>query len=181
MKSPSPITRLVLAAVAVVALTPQSAAAAFGAESAEIWSARSQRIAEAVGQTVATSDDIKESEAIGNRYFSTVKQACTGITGEHIRYGGKNMPVWAQTAQQHFCLGADNLFRAYSSGKKDKGYCRDLKSSIGYARKAKAGEDPESVVQAAQALIGAAEALINTKITLQKWSVLGTSNLSFAC
>lgn len=181
IRGPAPALCAGLFATAVMALAPQPAQAAFGAESAEIWSARSLRIAEAVGKPVATSTDVKESEAIGNSYFSGVKQACTGITGEHIRYGGKNMPVWAQTAQQHFCLGAGNLFRAYSSGKKDKGYCRDLKSAIGYARKAKPGEDPENVVAAAQALIGATEALINTKVTLQKWSVLGTSSLSFSC
>lgn len=170
----------VVAAI-LFALSAQPAAAGFGEASADVWSQRSLAIAAAVDRPVETSTDLQKSEAIGYAYFSGVKEACTGITGEHIRYGGKNMPVWAQTAQQSFCLGADNLSRAYRVGKKDKDYCGNLRTSVSNARKAKPGEDPERVVQAAAALVGAAEKLMDTRITLQRQSFLGNSSLSFNC
>lgn len=168
-------------AATFLVLSTQPASAAFGQASAEVWSQRSQRIAAAVAQPVAQGANLDESEAIGNAYFSGIKQSCTGITGELIKYGGKNMPVWAQTAQQSFCLGADNLARAYRAGKKDKDYCGNLRTAVGNARKAKRGEDPDVVVDAAQALIGASEELMNSKITFEKKSLLGSSFISFKC
>jgi len=170
-----------LCAVSAAALIATPAAAAFGEASAQVWAERSQRIAAAVAKPVATSADLDESEQIAFAYFSGVKDACTGITGEHIRYGGKNMPVWAQTAQGSFCLGADNLVRAYRSGEKNKKYCGDFRTSVGAARKAKRGVDPDGVVDGAEALITAAETLMATKVTFEKKSILGNSRISFAC
>ena len=171
----------VLLTATFLVLSTQPASAAFGEASADVWSQRSQRIAAAVAQPVAQGANLDESEAIGNAYFSGIKQACTGITGELIKYGGKNMPVWAQTAQQSICLGADNLARAYRAGKKDKDYCGDLKTAVSNARKARRGVDPDMVVDAAQALIGAAEKLMDSKITLERKSILGSSFISFEC
>ena len=91
------------------------------------------------------------------------------------------MPVWAQTAQQHLCLGSKQLWSAFDSGKKDKGYCRQLDSAASYARKAKRGDDPDSVVVAAEQLAVAAEKLAATRITLVKKSIIGDSEITFQC
>jgi len=171
----------VLLAAAALAFTAQPALAAFGEASAQVWVARSQKIAEAVGRPVTMTGDMAENERVGKAYFDEVKAACSGITGEHIRYGGKNMPVWAQTAQQKFCVGADQMAAAYKNAEKDKGYCRDLKAVAGYASKAKRGEDPDAVVDAAKTLTDAAQKLMDSKIVLERWSVLGTRQIIFSC
>jgi hypothetical protein len=171
------------AAVACVALTlvAGQASAAFGDVAAQVWVERTQRIVAAIDQPIAAGADLDESSLNAGRYLAGIQDACAGLTVELIKNGGKNMPVWAQTAQQHLCLGSKQLWSAFDSGKKDKGYCRQLESAADYARKAKPGDDPEAVVTAAAALAAAAEKLASTRITLVKKSLLGDSEISFQC
>ncbi|MDC7682087.1 hypothetical protein PQU92_02300 [Asticcacaulis sp. BYS171W] len=180
MSKPHHLTIYTTALCILIAAAPLHAAE-FGDESARVWTERNLSLFNAATQNVPTSDDLDASEAAGNAYFGALKTACSGISGEHIRYGGKNMPVWAQTAQQRFCLGADNLRRAYSSGKKDKKYCGDLKSAISYAQKADAAKNPPAIMASSQKLIEASEALMNSRITLVKKSILGDSKIVFSC
>jgi len=171
------------AAVACLALTLMAgqATAAFGDVAAQVWVERTQRIVAAIDQPIAAGADLDESSLNAGRYLAGIQDACAGLTGELIKNGGKNTPVWAQTAQQHLCLGSKQLWSAFDSGKKDKGYCRQLDSAADYARKAKPGDDPEAVVTAAAALAAAAEKLASTRITLVKKSLLGDSEISFQC
>jgi hypothetical protein len=155
--------------------------AAFGEVAAQVWVERTQRIVAAIEQPVAAGADLDESSMNAGRYLKGIHDACEGLTGELIKNGGKNMPVWAQTAQQDLCLGSKQLWNAFDSGKKDKEYCRQLRGAANYARKAKAGDDPESVVAAAGQLAAAAEKLAATKITLVKKGFIGDSQLTFQC
>ena len=155
--------------------------AAFGEVAAEVWVERTQRIVAAIEQPIPTGADLDESSLNAGRYLSGIQDACAGLTGELIKNGGKNMPVWAQTAQQNLCLGSKQLWSSFDAGKKNKEYCRQLAGAASYARKAKAGDDPDSVVAAAAQLAAAAEKLASTKITLVKKSILGDSELSFQC
>jgi hypothetical protein len=169
------------AAGLVIALFAGQASGAFGDVAAQVWVDRTQRIVAAIDQPIAAGADLGESATNAGRYLSAIQDACSGLQGELIKNGGKNMPVWAQTAQQHLCLGAKQLYRAFDSGKKDKEYCRQLDSAASYARKAKPGDDPDSVVTAAGQLAAAAEKLASTRITLVKKSIIGDSELSFQC
>lgn len=124
----------------------------------------------------------KAAMAASGQYSEAIKQACSGLTGELIKNGGKNMPVWAQTAQQKFCAGVDGLNKALADDAADKTRCKELSSAISYAQKAKPGEDPEAVLESAAALIAAAEKLRGTPIIMtQKGKVLGDSNRTFTC
>jgi len=155
--------------------------AAFGDVAAQVWVERTQRIVTAIEQPIAAGADLDESSLNAGRYLKGIQDACAGLTGELIKNGGKNTPVWAQTAQQDLCLGSKQLWSAFDAGKKDKEYCRQLRGAANYARKAKAGDDPESVVTAAGQLAAAAEKLAGTKITLVKKSIIGDSELTFQC
>lgn len=155
--------------------------AAFGEVAAQVWVERTQRIVGAIDQPIAAGADLDESSLNAGRYLKNVQDACAGLTGELIKNGGKNTPVWAQTAQQHLCLGSKQLWTAFDAGKKDKEYCRQLSSAAGNARKAKAGDDPDAVVAAAAQLAAAAEKLAATKITLVKKSIIGASEITFQC
>jgi hypothetical protein len=164
-----------------LALFAGQSVAAFGEVAAQVWVERTQRITAAIDQPIAAGADLDESATNAGRYLNGIQEACSGLNGELIKNGGKNMPVWAQTAQQHLCLGSKQLWQAFDSGKKDKGYCRQLDSAAGYARKAKRGEDPDSVVVAAEQLAVAAEKLAATRITLVKKSIIGDSEITFQC
>jgi hypothetical protein len=155
--------------------------AAFGDVAAQVWVERTQRIVAAIDQPIVAGADLSESATNAGRYLSAIQDACGGLTAELIKNGGKNTPVWAQTAQQHLCLGSKQLWNAFDAGKKDKEYCRQLESAARYAGKAKAGEDPESVVAAAAQLAAAANKLASTEIKLVKKSLLGDSELTFKC
>jgi hypothetical protein len=155
--------------------------AAFGEVAAQVWVERTQRIVTAIEQPIAAGADLAESSLNAGRYLKGIDDACAGLTGELIKNGGKNMPVWAQTAQQDLCLGTKQLWRAFDAGKKDKEYCRQLRGAANYAGKAKAGDDPDSVVAAAAQLAKAADKLASTKITLVKKSIIGDSELTFQC
>lgn len=163
------------------ALSAGPSLAAFGEVAAQVWVERTQRIVAAIDQPIAAGADLDESALNAGRYLSSIQDACAGLNGELIKNGGKNMPVWAQTAQQNLCLGSKQLWSAFDAGKKNKEYCRQLSGAASYARKAKAGDDPDSVVAAAAQLAAAAEKLAATKITLVKKSIIGDSELSFQC
>jgi hypothetical protein len=176
-------TRSALVAATGLALSifAGQASAAFGDVAAQVWVERTQRIVAAIDQPIAAGADLSESATNAGRYLSAIQDACAGLQGELIKNGGKNMPVWAQTAQQNLCLGAKQLYSAFDAGKKDKNYCRQLDGAASYARKVKPGEDPEAVVAAAAQLAAAAEKLASTRITLVKKSIIGDSEISFPC
>lgn len=112
--------RLLVQAVALVAgLQLSSAALAWGDKAVEAWTARNAAIAAAVQQPISTQDTdgkpaliatgaqrgwIKLSsgekeaaeEAVADAYLKGLDDACDGLTGEHIKNGGRNMPTWAQ-------------------------------------------------------------------------------------
>jgi hypothetical protein len=115
-------------------------------------------------------------------YVAAIKNACDGLTGELIKNGGKNMPVWAQTAQQKFCSGASATMTAIAEDPASKDRCKDLASAISYAGKARAGEDPPAVIESAAALAAAATKLRDVAILkTRKGKVLGDGGRVFAC
>ncbi len=158
-----------------------AALAAFGETAAQVWAARSNAIAAAVNKPILPGESQSATEDNALDYIAGIKDSCSGLTGEIIKNGGKNTPVWAQTAQQKFCLGASNLMRAYKDGHGNKDYCKDLRSAIGYATKAKRGEDPDIVVDASEALVAAGNRLLSIPIKVTKKSFLGDSQRSFSC
>lgn len=92
------------------------------------------------------------------------------------------MPTWAQTAQGRFCGGVKATGSALVDKSNDKQRCKDLASAIDYLQKAKAGEDPEAVVQSAAQLIAAAEKLRAMPIVMtQKGKILGDGQRTFTC
>lgn len=114
-------------------------------------------------------------------YINRIKAACDGLTGELIKNGGKNMPVWAQTAQQKFCSGV-TATNAALDDPANKDRCKDLASAISYAGKAKAGEDPQAIIDSAVALSAAAGKLRSTTIyKTKKGKVLGDGGRAFTC
>lgn len=126
----------------------------------------------------------EESAATGasGAYVANIKAQCSGLTGELIKNGGRNMPVWAQTAQQKFCAGVTALNTALMEKASDNSRCKDLAAAISYAQKAKPGDDPEAIVASAATLVAAAEKLRSTPIVLtQKGKVLGDGSRTFTC
>ena len=122
------------------------------------------------------------ASAASGAYVSNITAQCKGLTGEHIKNGGRNMPVWAQTAQGRFCGGAKAFESALTEKPGDKSRCKELASAIKYASEAKAGEDPEAIVQSAAALSAAAAKLRAIPILMtQKGKVLGDGQRTFAC
>lgn len=152
-------------------LSAGSAFAKFGEESARVWSQRSLRLYEAAYIQVEKPTDISKMDGISKAYFDKIQEACSGITGEHIQYGGANMPVWAQTAQGSFCGGARQMWGTLKAAKgKDKKYCTNLKAALSNAKKAKRGVDPDIVVDAAEKLILATESLLKAELDIVRTS-----------
>lgn len=120
-------------------------------------------------------------EKVAMDFYSGLATACDGLTMEHIKNGGRNMPTWAQTAQQRFCLSVADLKHAYKDKPHDTDRCKSLASAIKYARKAEKGDDPDAVVDSATALAAAAESLRAVKINLIKKGAFGDSNRMFSC
>lgn len=173
--------RAVVAIAVTCTFFSAAALAGFGETAAQVWAARSNAIAAAVNKPILPGENQGQTEDNALDYIAGIKESCSGLTGEIIKNGGKNTPVWAQTAQQKFCLGASDLMRAYKDGHGEKDYCKDLRSAIGYATKAKRGEDPDIVVDASEALVGAANRLLSIPIKVTKKSFLGDSQRSFSC
>lgn len=170
------------------------------------WTARNVAIAAAVNQPIPASIVLPDSaeralyatqhrgfsfgrseaenadEAAAANYINGLAQACDGLTGELIKNGGRNMPVWAQTAQQKFCVSVSDLKQAYKNKPHDRDRCKSLDSAMSYAKKAEAGEDPEAVIASAATLVAAAESLRNLPIVLiQKSKILGDGQRTFTC
>jgi len=165
----------------ILSLFAGTRAYAWGDTAAQVWAARSNAIASAVQQPLADGGNSDDNSENVTAYLKNIDGACSGLTGEHIKNGGRNMPVWGQTAQQRFCLGIDNLQHAYKRDNADKSHCKDFRSAIGYAGKAKRGDDPDIVVDGAAALLAPAEKLLDTPIVLTKTGFLGNSTRTFSC
>lgn len=198
--TPARIAALVLGTLAT------SSAFAWGDAAISAWTARNAALAAAVDQSIDSAappngtgqpmlytvdsrgmfykpnaDEKAASDASGTYVVNIVAQ-CKGLTGELIKNGGRNMPTWAQTAQQRFCSGAEALENSLVDKPADKKRCKDLASAAKYAGEAKAGEDPEAVVQSAALLAAAAEKLRSTPIVMtQKGKVLGDGERVFRC
>jgi hypothetical protein len=128
------------------------------------------------------SPEEKAATGASGAYVTNIEDQCSGLTGELIKNGGRNMPVWAQTAQQKFCAGVKGLGTALVEKASDKTRCKELASAISYAQKAKPGDDPQVIVDSAAALMAAAEKLRSIPIVLtQKGRVLGDGSRTFAC
>jgi hypothetical protein len=127
-----------------------------------------------------TAEETAAMNASGG-YVNRIKAACDGLTGELIKNGGKNMPVWAQTAQQQFCVGVTATNAALDDpASKDR--CKALASAISNASKAKPGEDPPAVVDSAASLVAAATKLRDLTIyKTRKGKVLGDGGRAFTC
>lgn len=200
------ITRFVFSSFIVAgSLLASTNASAWGDKAIAVWTARNAAISAAVGQPVATQDadgkpaliktDVHKGwlkissgekdaaeEAVADAYFKGLDDACEGLTGELIKNGGRNMPTWAQTAQQKFCLGVSGLKHAYDKDQASKSRCKDLESAIKYAKKAERGDDPDAVVDSAATLVLAAEQLRSLPVVLiQKGKVLGDGSRTFIC
>lgn len=178
---------------------------AWGDAAAAAWTARNAKLVEAVNTPI---DPAAPADAAGNpmlysldaggflykptaeetaalnasgAYVNRLKDACSGLTGELIKNGGKNMPLWAQTAQQKFCSGV-TATNAALDDPADKGRCGELASAVSNAKKAKAGEDPQEIVDSAAALAAAAEKLRGMTVYKQsKSKVLGDGGRAFNC
>lgn len=195
--------RLLVLALGTLA---SSAAFAWGDAAVAAWTARNAALVAAVNQPIGagappTADgkpalyvvdsrgffykpNAEEDAATGasGAWVTNIEEQCKGLTGEHIKNGGRNMPTWAQTAQGRFCGGAKATGNALVEKSHDKQRCKDLASAIDYLQKAKAGEDPEPVVQSAAELIAAAEKLRAMPIVMtQKGKVLGDGQRTFTC
>ena len=196
-------SRLFLIALGTLA---NSAAFAWGDAAVTAWTARNAALVAAVNQPIGagappTGDGQPALHAVKYSGFSYKPNAeekaaldasgswithsdaqCEGLWGEHIKNGGQNMPVWAQTAQQRFCEGAKATGNAIMEKSHDKARCKALASAIDYANKAEAGEDPEAIVQSAAELVAAAEKLRAIPIVMtQKSKLLGDSQRTFSC
>ena len=178
---------------------------AWGDAAIAAWTARNAALVEAANQPIAdgapkdaagrpmllsldaggfmykpTAEEKAALDAAGS-YINGLKAACDGLMGEQIKNGGKNTPLWAHSAQQKFCSGV-TATNAALEDPANKGRCKDLASAISYAGKAKAGEDPQSVVDSAAALSAAAATLRGLTVhKLKKSRVLGDGTRDFTC
>lgn len=187
-------------------LIVSNAAFAWSDGAVSAWTARNQSFVDAVAQPIAEG---APADAAGHRtlymvdsrgfmykptpaekaagdasgaFVASIREKCSGLTGELIKNGGRNMPTWAQTAQQRFCSGAAALEKALVDKPSDKQRCKDLESAISYAGKAKPGDDPEAVVRSSAALAAAAKALLDMPIVMtQKGRLLGDGTRTFTC
>jgi hypothetical protein len=183
-----------------------SAAFAWGDEAVTIWTARNAALVAAVNQPIGAgapptadgkpalyvvnsrgffykqSDEEKATTDASGAWVTNIEDQCDGLLGEQIKTGGRNSPNWAQMAQSRFCGGAKATGNALVDKSNDKQRCKDLASAIGYLEKAKAGEDPEAVVQSAAELKAAAEKLRAMPIVMtQKGKILGDGQRTFTC
>lgn len=190
----------------VIGLSTSVPALAWSDAAIAAWTARNQAFADAVAQPMdpaapATASGQRafyvvdsrgfmykptaEERAAGDAsgaYLVAIREKCAGLMGEHVKNGGRNMPTWAQTAQGRFCGGVKALEGALVDKPSDKSRCKELKSAIDYAGKAKPGEDPEAIVQSAAALAAAAKALLEMPVVMtQKGRILGDGVRSFTC
>lgn len=198
--------RILTIALASLASLANNAAFAWGDDAINAWTTRNAALVAAVNQSVdaaappdatgqtvlyvvdsrgffykQNAEEKAATDASGN-YVVQIGEHCDGLTGEHIKNGGRNMPVWAQTAQQRFCSGVKAMEHALVDKPSDKKRCKDLASAIDYASKASPGDDPEAIVQSAAALSAAAEKLRNIPIVMtQKSKLLGDSQRTFRC
>jgi hypothetical protein len=190
------------AALFVIGLPLCSSAFAWGDKAAQVWVERNNAIIAAASQPIDgvappearvlhsthrsgfssgyTAEETAQ-ERIASDFYNGLAAACDGLTMEHIKNGGRNMPVWAQTAQQRVCLSAEDLKHAYKDKAHDKSRCKSLESAIKYAKKAEKGDDPDAVVESAAALIAAAESLRAVKIELIQKGVFGDGKRMFDC
>ena len=189
-----------------VGLSMSVPALAWGDAAVAAWTARNQAFADAVarpmdpaapptasGQRAFYVVDSRgfmykpnaEERAAGDAsgaYLVAIRETCSGLTGEHIKNGGRNMPTWAQTAQGRFCGGVKALEGALVDKPSDKSRCKELKSAIAYAGKARPGEDPEAVVASAAMLAAAAKTLLEMPVVMtQKGRILGDGVRTFSC
>lgn len=196
-------SRLLVIALGTLAST---AAFAWGDAAITAWTARNTALVGAVNQPIGagappTADGQPALHAVNARGFfykpnaeeaaaldasgawiTHIEGQCEGLWGEHIKNGGQNMPVWAQTAQQRFCEGAKATGGAIMGESHDKTRCKALASAIDYAKKADAGKDPEAIVQSAAELIAAAGKLRAIPIVMtQKSRLMGDSQRTFSC
>src|SRR5574343_2053069 len=99
--------------VLLLSLFAGNRAYAWGDTAAQAWAARSNAIASAVQQPLGSGDNPDDNSENVLAYLKNIDNACSGLTGEHIKNGGRNMPVCGQTAQERLCRGIDNLQHAY--------------------------------------------------------------------
>lgn len=205
------LPRAVAAALSLVAgLSISSSAFAWGDTAAQVWVQRTDAMVAAALQPIYPADSpdagknviyvypqsalsiLGKSEkpegydarnAAAAAYIENMKQTCSGLTGELIKNGGKNMPVWAQTAQQRFCSSVTALKSAAFDDPSDKNRCKDAASVVSNASKAKVGEDPEAIVEAAKRLAGAAEMLQSIDLIMIKKGMGGLmeGSRTFSC
>jgi len=179
---------------------------AWGDDAVSAWTARNATFVAAVNQPLGTgappnaagqpvlytvdsrglfykpNAEEKAATDASGAYVANIAAQCKGLMSEHIKNGGRNMPTWAQTAQQRFCSGAEALENALVDKPSDKKRCKDLESAIKYAQKAKTGEDPEAVLQSVADLVAAAEKLRGLPVVMtQKGKVLGDGERTFIC
>lgn len=133
------------------------------------------------GFTSGFTAEENADEKVASDFYNGLAEACDGLTMEHIKNGGRNMPTWAQSAQQRFCLSVADLKHAYKDKPQDTDRCKSLAASIKYAKKAEKGDDPDAVVDSATALVAAAESLRAVKIQMIKKGVFGDSDRTFSC
>ncbi len=194
---------LVMMALGTVAST---AAFAWGDAAIAAWTARNAALAAAVNQPIGAgapptaagqpalyfvdsrgyfykpNAEEKASIDASGTWVANIEEQCKGLFGEHVKNGGANMPVWAQTAQQRFCGGVKATMHSLTDKPNDKARCKELAAAIKYAGKAEAGKDPEAIVQSAAEMIAAAGKLRAMPIVMtQKARILGDSQRTFSC
>jgi hypothetical protein len=184
-------TKIAIATSLIILITTPTIASEFGEKAATVWVARNSKLISETDKVIAYNEQKQKGNADLGSYLPNVRAACSGLTGELIANGGRNMPVWAQTAQQKFCLGSGRLENSIvdagasalmtNRGTANKDYCGDLKAAVNYARKAKQSEETPELYNSAMALADAAERLMATDFVVTKWSILGTSNLHLKC
>lgn len=190
------------AALFLLGLPLAAPAFAWGDKAAQVWVERNNALIAAANQPIdgaappaerilrttqrsgfhsGYTADENAKEQVAMDFINGLATACDGLTMEHIKNGGRNMPTWAQTAQQRVCLSVSDLKHAYKDKPRDTERCDSLKSAVKYAKKAEKGDDPDAVVESAAALVAAAEALRAVKIELTQKGVFGDGVRMFSC
>jgi len=195
-----------LLVLALGTFASSTALAAWGEATVPVWTARNAALVAAVNQPIGAgapqtadgkpalhvvnsrglfykpSDEESAATGASAAWVKNIEDKCDGLLGEQIKTGGRNSPNWAQMAQSRFCGGAKATGNALMDKSHDKQRCKDLASAISYLQKAKAGDDPEAVVQSAAELMAAAEKLRAMPIVMtQKGKILGDGQRTFTC